>query len=143
MTNLQNEFEAGEAQKERDWAREMRRTEFQDTVHSLTEAGLNPIMAVGAQASTPTGASARASSFVANALGANGVASGTGMSGLSALANTALNVYRAHRDNAKFASINHSLVKQDRAMKEGSKQLNNASTLMNIATMLLTKGKVK
>ena len=143
MTKLQNEFNAQEALKERQWQEQMSNTAFTRAVQDLKNAGLNPILATGAQATSGAGASASASNYVANALGANGVASGTGMSGLASLTNSAINLYKEHKANAFNRKMAQSISNNYKSMSEASKQLSNASDLMNIATALLTRGKVK
>lgn len=57
----QNEFNAQQAQIEREWQEQMRKTAYQDTVADMKAAGLNPAMlyASGGNATgTPTGATA-------------------------------------------------------------------------------------
>lgn len=150
MSNMQNEFNANEALKERQWQEHLSNTAFTRAVADLKNAGLNPILATGAQASSGSGASASASNFVASALGANGVASGTGMSGLASLANSAINVYNAYKanQNNRFDNMNK-LARSSAEVYKAHKnyaaleQLDNAGSLLNTATKLLTKGKVK
>lgn len=62
-TSANNQFNASEAQKQRDWETYMSNTQYQRAVADMKTAGLNPAMmyASGGQgASTPTGASATA-----------------------------------------------------------------------------------
>lgn len=55
MMDRANEFSAEEAQKNRDWQERMSSTAFQRAVEDMKRAGINPILAAGTQASTPTG----------------------------------------------------------------------------------------
>lgn len=98
QTSAQNAFNSAEALKERNWQEYMSSTAYQRAVKDLQSAGLNPVLAVTQPASSGQGASAGgsalgASAFMSSALGANGVASGLGMSALSAMVNSAFRIY--------------------------------------------------
>lgn len=94
LIDKENEWSAQQLQLQRDYQSEREDTYFQRAVQGLQDAGLNPILAAQMtmpSSSSPTSQSAQG---VASFLGANGVASGSGLSGLSMLANSALNVFR-------------------------------------------------
>lgn len=58
LLDIQNEFSATEAQKQRDFEERMSNTAIQREVSDLNNAGLNPWLAAGGGASTPGGAAA-------------------------------------------------------------------------------------
>lgn len=63
----ESEFNAAEAQKNRDWQTQMSNTEIQRRVEDLKKAGLNPVLAVTqGGASTPSGSTASAKSSAGN-----------------------------------------------------------------------------
>lgn len=62
QNQLNRDFESSEAQKARDWQENMTKNSYKIAVDSMREAGLNPVLAYQqGGASTPSGATARAS----------------------------------------------------------------------------------
>lgn len=62
-----NEFQAAEAQKQRDWQEKMSSTAHQREVADLRKAGLNPILSANSGASTPSGAMPVTSAYTGQA----------------------------------------------------------------------------
>lgn len=61
--DIQNSFNAAEAQKSRDWQEHMRDTSLSSTINQLKENGLNPFLAYNsASVSTPSASSAHSGS---------------------------------------------------------------------------------
>lgn len=63
----QNVFNADEAQKQRDWQAQMSNTEVQRRMSDMQAAGVNPMMAAGTSAGSPSGASASGSASAPSA----------------------------------------------------------------------------
>lgn len=94
LIDKQNDWSARQLQLQRDYQSEREDTYFQRAVQGLQDAGLNPILAAQMTMPSSNSPTAQSAQGVASVLGANGVASGSGLSGLSMLANSALNVFR-------------------------------------------------
>lgn len=66
QAKLQRNWASTESQKQRDWQTEMSNTAYQRAKDDLQAAGINPLLAVGAQSSTPSGGMASGSSASVN-----------------------------------------------------------------------------
>ena len=58
LLNIQNQFNAEEAEKQRNWEEKMANTAHQREMSDLEKAGLNPVLSANSGAVTPTGATA-------------------------------------------------------------------------------------
>lgn len=115
-----NEFNAQEAQKNRDWQREMSDSEIQRRVKDLRSAGLNPILAINqGGASTPSGATASSSGYRSSG---SGYSSGSSTNVIGAIVNAFAGIYGTASTNATkiaLADIYHKNALQQ--MQYGSK----------------------
>ncbi|QCS36316.1 minor capsid protein [Capybara microvirus Cap1_SP_240] len=87
QAGIERQFNASEAEKQREWEQMMSNTAYQRAVEDIKSAGLNPYILYGtggSPASTPTGTSARSSGAAASGNGS------TVVDLLKTVANTAL-----------------------------------------------------
>lgn len=77
-TQLQNQFNSAEAQRNRDWQTDMSNTAYQRAVADMKAAGLNPAMMFGSAsaASTPSGSSAHNGNYSGSTSAYSGMLSG-------------------------------------------------------------------
>lgn len=62
MAKYTNDYNANEAQKQRDFEERMSNTAYSRAIADMRKNGLNPYLAIGAQASTPSGVAAHGQS---------------------------------------------------------------------------------
>lgn len=111
-----NEFNAAEAQKQRDWQTEMDNTKVQRSVQDMQAAGVNPAMMMGGSgvtASTPSGAAASAG------------APRRGNVSLDSIMNMAMIGQRFKESNANISNIKaDTALKLSEANKTGAEEEN-------------------
>lgn len=93
-----NEFNAQEAQKNRDWQTQMSNTEISRRVADLRSVGLNPILAINqGGASTPSGATASSSGYRSSG---SGYSSGGSSNIIGTIINALAGIYGTASTNA-------------------------------------------
>lgn len=100
QTNMVNEFNAKQAQLNRDWQERMSNTAHQREVKDLIAAGLNPVLSAGGQgAITGSGAVASGQKAVADNTYGNGVINFMNASIQAASAENVARIYAASRES--------------------------------------------
>lgn len=102
-----NKFNAEEAQKKRDWDEYMERTYYTRAVEGMKEAGLNPVLALGGNHSTSSGAVASSSGgrSSANNPGAKGKSFGGSTELVTAIVSALAGAYNVGATNATRQSV--------------------------------------
>ena len=102
-TNKANEFNAQEAQKNRDWQTEMSNSEIERRVNDLRKAGLNPILAINQGGASTTSGSSASSSGSRSSSGYS--SSGSSSNIVGAIINAIAGIYGTASTNATKVAL--------------------------------------